>query len=52
MGGGTQPVMWLKKNKARLYQQYREECIANEKKNQLEEPNSMKVLKLETSAKW
>ena len=32
LGGGTQPVMWLKKNKARLYQQYVEECNANEKK--------------------
>lgn len=32
LGGGTQPVMWLKKNKARLYEQYVEECKENEKK--------------------
>ena len=32
MGGGTQPVMWLKKNKTKLYKQYREECIANDRK--------------------
>ena len=32
LGGGTQPVMWLKKNKARLYQHYREECTKKERK--------------------
>lgn len=32
LGGGTQPVLWLKKNKAALYQQYQLECDKNTRK--------------------
>jgi len=32
LGGGTQPVLWLKKNKAQLYEQYKSQCHDSQRK--------------------
>ena len=32
LGGGTQPVLWLKRNKASLYEQYKLECNNTQRK--------------------
>ena len=36
LGGGTQPLLWLKKNKAQLYQQYKLECENSQRKQKFE----------------